>query len=579
MTRPVRLVAFATLVLATALLVALPPAAVANHTEDRAGGGLVEVGFHPLLNAGFNTDVWAWTSADDRLFAASGTWGSSEACPSQDDDPTRPQRSGVKVVDATDPQQPRLVATLGTVPGAQNNDVKVLAVDTGAFTGHLLVHSLEPCGVEGLLAQVDAVDDVPRPQTGFQLYDVSEPTAPRMLSAYNNGGIGTHNLFPFARPDLGGAFVAAVFNEAPLVQQQLVEGDLRGEVQFVDVSDPNAPQLVSSWELADAEGQGGGAVADLCVRRGEHIGSCYLHDVWVSDDGRTAYLSFWDAGLILLDISDVANPTLIGHVQPGGTDNEGNTHAAVPFRLGRRQLVIVGDEDFVGGAAADSILTVNQPTDLAGDREYAQWAGTAEPEPAVTADLVYAGTGCSPLNYSMVEAAGKIAIVDDGQGGGSHPGDVCPASTFVQMAQSAQQAGAVGLISVEPGEELPNATAVQADIPAGSIKFSEGAPIVERVVAGERVSATLRLDPRTNPWGFMRVVDVTDPDPAKWRQVATFAAPHVEDPEPGEGDVFSAHNPIVGPDGRVYFAWYTDGVRVLQLAEAGRDVAVDEVAW
>jgi len=62
-------------------------------------------------------------------------------------------------------------------------------------------------------------------------------------------------------------------------------------------------------------------------------------------DGTVAYLSYWDAGLILLDISDPSQPRLLG--RGNYLNEEGNTHSAVPAQGGN--LVIVGDE--VDGSA------------------------------------------------------------------------------------------------------------------------------------------------------------------------------------------------------------------------------------
>ncbi len=72
----------------------------------------------------------------------------------------------------------------------------------------------------------------------------------------------------------------------------------------------------------------------------------YNHDVWANHNGTVAYLSYWDLGLILLDISDPANPTFVGRgIEPATFGNdEGNLHNAVPAHGGN--LVLVTDEDF-----------------------------------------------------------------------------------------------------------------------------------------------------------------------------------------------------------------------------------------
>ncbi|MBW3577492.1 MAG: hypothetical protein KY462_07095 [Actinobacteria bacterium] len=594
--RSIRLVAaVASLVLAGVAPAAAHPAAQRQQATSSATGGgshldnprqgLEEVGFHNLDNKGFNTDIWTHVTQegtpDARLFAYTGTWGSligNDPCPSQGDDPQDPQKSGVWVVEATEPDKPGVVAKLATVPGSQNNDVKVVeGVETAAFNGDILAHSLEPCGADLGVALIDAVNDIPRAQTGFQLWDVTDPTAPERLGSFNNGGLGTHNLFAFHRPDLQKAFVAAVHNDSDL----LTGDDLVGTVQFVDISDPNAPQLVSQWALADAQTPGGPTFDELCEPRGEHLASCNLHDVWVSDDGKIAYLSFWDAGLILLDVEDPTEPAFIGQIQPGGTDNEGNTHAAVPLMIGGKHLVIVGDEDFVGPGPAPFTVIASAPDGAAvddGERfQGAEFTGTQPlteegtgPFPALASDD---GFGCSYLQ------AGPTGATLDGWIAVARRGGACP--LFQQKVTTAETAGAAGLIVVNDQPQGTTSGLATGQIPAMMIPNEPGERLLDSIDALEaRVTVTMQLQEpdQINPWGFMRVVDATSSDPAQWKEVSTFKAPHVDTVE-GQGpeNVFSAHNPIVGPDGRVYFAWYTDGVRVLEPNGAGGQFR--EVAW
>lgn len=566
--------------------------AQASHTDEPTNG-IEEIGFHDLGNTGFNTDVWAWVPDDGRrLFATSGTWGTligDDACPSTDDNPLDPQKSGVKIVEATHPANPVMTSRIGTVPGSQNNDVKVLRLEVGDLVGRdILAHSLEPCGglIGIALLQGGPVPDIPTSHTGFQLYDVSEPSGPVRLGTYNNGGFGTHNLYMFNRPDLDRAFVATVFNE-----QSLVTG-IRAEIQFVDITEPNGtlgvlgPDPVSTWELADAEAQGGPSFDELCQPRGTHISACVLHDVWVSEDGNTAYLSFWDAGLILLDITDIENPVFIGQAQDqvqlpddpeGWLNEEGNTHAAVPLTASG-DLVIIGDEDFVGPGLEPNV-TVNQTPAGASVAEGDHFAGV---EMSDTRPLSEGSVGPLPLivaddefGCAWVTGAGFGATSD--WIGIASRGGTCP--LFQQKVSAAEAAGASGVIIVDDGRGLASGLAA-GTIPAMMITQEDGENLIASFnpldLSGLQVTMELLPALELNPWGFMRVVDVSDPDPANWREVAQFKAPHVEDVA-GPEDVFSAHNPIVGPDGRVYLSWYTDGVRVLEVDETTG--ATGEVAW
>ena len=55
----------------------------------------------------------------------------------------------------------------------------------------------------------------------------------------------------------------------------------------------------------------------------------YCHSVSVSVDGRYAFLSYWDAGYITLDIADPANPVFLSRTEYQA-DDEGN--APLSFR-------------------------------------------------------------------------------------------------------------------------------------------------------------------------------------------------------------------------------------------------------
>lgn len=585
----------ALLALTLAWLVHDTPAG-AEHLAEPAQG-LEALATHPAGGGGFHSDIMPWVSADGGVYAATGTWGTLLAdplqeCPSQLDDPLAPEESGVKVIDATTPGSPEMVAHVGTVPGAQNNDVKVDHLPTDEGDTDLLVHSLEPCGAAGLLHQIpgspfvdvatELQNEADLSHTGFQIYDVSDPAKPQKRGTWNNGGLGSHNLYVFRQQNEDGqerAYVAAVWNKVDFLgveEQRLITGFL----QLVDITDPDEPTLVSQWRLSDAEADGGPPEEELCQPRGSSA-SCYTHDVWVDDDATTAYLSFWDAGLVLLDITDPAEPGFVGHAQDqlygpgrdGWLEDEGNTHAAVPMTVDDRDLVVVTDEIFDGGGRPGVSVDSDDPA-IEGFHPGVQYSGTAELA-GQSGDVVYAGTGCTALHYAGLDADGKVALVDaftDARTGVSD----CPTFTYKQKLDAAEAAGAVGLVQIDDTEDPDGGDAIESGIPGIEVALSDGEAIRQRVLDGVAVRATLHRGDEVKPWGFMRVVDVTEDDPADWREVAQFKAPHVEDPNPGPESIFTAHNPIVGPDGRLYLSWYSNGARVLELGEGG--AAVEELA-
>ena len=278
------------------------------------------------LNVGISSDVWA-----HRNFAYVGGLGSFFP---------------VRIIDISDPRHPQLVTELPNPPdGNSPQDVKVATIQTRFFHGDLLVVGNDFGG--------------PPPFGGIELWDVSNPSSPTLLSRPRVGPV--HNTFLYQKGHRAFVLLAEPFAEvfAATFPPFVPFGDLA----ILEVTDPRHPKIIADWGAGKDGGLAFGSpffagdpslppgsdctpppgTPELC--RGDSA-AVFLHDVWVSPDGNIAYLSYWDAGLITLDISNPANPTLIGHgVEPPtfGSD-EGNLHVAVPALRGN--LVVVGDEDF-----------------------------------------------------------------------------------------------------------------------------------------------------------------------------------------------------------------------------------------
>ncbi len=225
---------------------------------------------------GANTDVWALGN-----FAYVGTFSSGTAgfCP----------ETGVKIADVSDPENPTFVGNLASPSLTRANDVKVETVNSKSFKGDLLVHTNEPCAAGG--------------DGGVVFYDVSDPTNPvRLGAAYDvndliNGpnfeAFGVHNSWIFEQGNR--TYVGVVANISP------DSFDFR----ILDASDPTAAVEVGRWSSTVSPD------APPAETRGTSR-SLGLHDVTVNGNGKVAYLSYWDAGYVLLDVSDPTNPTFMG---------------------------------------------------------------------------------------------------------------------------------------------------------------------------------------------------------------------------------------------------------------------------
>ncbi len=250
----------------------------------------------------------------------------------------------VQIVDISDPANPAVVATAASPdPFCSSQDVKVETVNTRYFKGDLMAVAGERCF------------------SGLQLWDVSDPTQPELLSAINalddpGQPEFIHNVYIFEQGNRAYVIGVSGFFE---VFSLLQYGFTLGDVLVVDVTDPENPQTVGDWGAGKDGGLAYGTPffppffppgsdctpppggVELC--RGDDFPGVVAHDVWVNEQGTIAYVSYWDAGVVVLDVSDPTDPTSVG-VAFEPLDSEGNAHVAVPAHGGN--LLVVGDEDF-----------------------------------------------------------------------------------------------------------------------------------------------------------------------------------------------------------------------------------------
>jgi hypothetical protein len=478
--------------------------------------------FDETISNTTNTDVWAMGK-----FAYVGTF-SSPACAGD-------LGLGVKIVDISDPSNPQWIGDLASPPATRANDVKVARVNTDFFGGDLLVHSNEPCRAGG--------------DGGIRLYDVSDPNNPVHLADFYSIGspgpgpgplaFGVHNTYLYQYG--GRAYVLVVANISP---------DLF-DTRIVDVTDPSNPTEAGRWSATVSPDAPPGLEPRGTSR------SLGIHDVWASDNGKTAYLSYWDSGYILLDISDPTNPRFLGNSQ-WDPDDEGNAHAAVPARGGN--LLIATDEDF--SATGLGRVTVNSGPH-AGEL-YEAVVGAISPSfSPLTADLAWVGLGdteqdsiddpsfgCLGGHPYGEPVAGKIALIQRG---------FCAFSEKIDRAESE---GAVGVIVFNNvGEALVLMGGDPVNIPAMFIAQSRGERLAADREAGETVNVTMRMG-EFDGWGFARIFDISDP--GNIRLLSNIKLPSTNDPS--APNPFGVHN-VYARGNTAYFSWYQDGLVVVDFSQ------------
>lgn len=154
---------------------------------------------------------------------------------------------------------------------------------------------------------------------GMTIYDISNPAIPKEIGFLHVEGGGIHRIWY-----TGGRWAYA---------SVLLDGFTDYIFMTIDLEDPTKPKEAGRYWLEGMNtAQGENATWGSEKRYG-------LHHAIVNGD--TAYGAWRDAGLVMMDVSDRSNPTLITHKNwspPFG----GGTHNCLP--LPNRDLMVVLDE-------------------------------------------------------------------------------------------------------------------------------------------------------------------------------------------------------------------------------------------
>jgi hypothetical protein len=460
--------------------------------------------------------------------------------------------SGVDLIDISNPAAP---VALGRTPAHANTSMEVMRpLRIGGRD--VLAIGLQDCRRPG----------APAGQAGLELVDVSDPRNPAELGfldvdAFGPRVVGVHELDVTRSPS--GRWLALL--AAPALEAATAGPDGRGgrgDLLIVDISDPARPQLVGSWGVL-GEPALGTSVYQAARRGGD--ARTLLHSVRARHDGRVAYLSYWDAGVILLDISDPARPRYLGRTAFGPVD-EGNAHSVAEARGGA--LIVEADEVLDAGELRVSSPVLPSPALAAPAAFAAQLRGGV----SMSAPVVFVGRGCVGDAYPAgADPSGRLALVERG------------ACRIDQKVARAQRAGAAGVIVFDeagnPDDLAPVAGDHTVTLPgAGDVEVTIPTVVVSRDVglrlrdAADPVPATAATE--FSGFGDLRLWDVRDP--AHPVQVARFATAEARDQAVSAQGLWSVHNPEVRGD-TLYASWYSDGVRVIDISRpsAPREVA----AW
>lgn len=247
--------------------------------------GVSQVGHSDLAGFGDGMQVMRW---EDALYV--GHFG--------------PSGMGTSILDVADPAELRLVGQMRAPDGAHTH--KVQAADGLLLTNHEAFRGGAPARV------------------GMAIYDISEPLRPSEIGFWNSTGRGVHRI---------------VYEGGPLAYVSATPDGFEERIWVVvDIRDPELPVERARWWWPG-------------MRHGEsrtwpEDESRSVHHAMV--EGNRAYLGFWDSGMVILDLSDLDDISVVSHLQ---WDIGGHTHTCLPM-VGR-DVVVVTDEAVTDGCESD----------------------------------------------------------------------------------------------------------------------------------------------------------------------------------------------------------------------------------
>jgi hypothetical protein len=263
---------------------------------------------------GFAAGVWAHA---DHVYL--GTWGRPQQCPA----------TGVRIIDVSDPAAPDLVGAIATgdeFPGTDADSVWAGSVDTATFSGDLAVVAVSLCdNREPARLQDDS--------RGMAIYNVTDPTNPEVLAFLGSGERtqGFHEL------DVTTTAAGRVLVAATAMQSFLHSDGELGDVRIIDITDPADPVEVADWDLRRYDESD----PELPVTRAEQQ-QRHSHSVAFAAGGTRLWVAQWDAGSVLLDVSDPAEPQLVKSVAVVASA-EGDVHSVTSSS--EDGLMIISSED------------------------------------------------------------------------------------------------------------------------------------------------------------------------------------------------------------------------------------------
>jgi hypothetical protein len=224
---------------------------------------------------------------------------------------------GTQIIDVEDPKNPRLLAELTMPVGTHSHKVRVhgdiMVTNREVLGKHARHGESPPAGYFG----------------GLSIYDVANPAKPKLITHWNTTD----------RPDAD--YATGVhrfdFDGRYAYISPTMAGYVGNIVMILDLADPAHPQEVGRWWMPGQWVAGG----ETPTWRGD-AHKCH-HPLRF---GNRLYTSYWQGGLVILDIEDMSRPKLVSGLD-WSPPFPWPTHTAlrIPFKIQGRDFMVVSDED------------------------------------------------------------------------------------------------------------------------------------------------------------------------------------------------------------------------------------------
>jgi hypothetical protein len=489
------------------------------------------------------------------------------------------QGGGTYVVDIREPSAPKPVTFIPALEDYYHGEgAHVVSFDVPGFKGDILAVNDETYG-----SNLDA-PCAPADKTGggFDLYDVTDPANP--VTLVQGAGDRDEDNDPTTpeRAFANSYHSVFVWQDGPRAYLVASDNVELTDVDIFDITDPRNPVMVGDHDLVELfpeilEGEEGNG------------GAVFLHDMVVKRIGGRPVLKadYWDAGYVQLDVTDPANPALIGDTTFGGDDPllpgltpEGNAHQG-EYSFDN-QFLLAADEDFGAFrnvARSDSGPTAGrQGTGAEGDDAVARIAGL--PDGQLNGPSMFVGDGCDVTTIPAAPAddgnpnTDDIALVE--RGGTlpppAPPGTACGFSNKFDNVQAQGWDGLIVFNQVRPDDGQVNMLTGEGGIPGVQMRRID-AMGADGVLSNETVTPAagtagpaIVVGQAFDGWGYAHLYDANTGE-----QLDAYAIPEARDPRFAEdfGDL-SIHEFATDPETNLaYSAYYAGGIRVFQFSRAG----------